>query len=122
MNQDRPRRADAERNRRAIICAAASVFTEQGTDVTLEHIADVAGVGVGDDLPQVLIGAGTRRRRTRREDAALCGPHRRGRGAGVDAAVEGFRDYVLFMLEQHANGGLRGTHRDAPMEWKRLGE
>src|SRR3954463_2331783 len=44
---DRPLPADAERNRRRIIAAAASVFAERGLDVSLDEIAHAAGVGVG---------------------------------------------------------------------------
>jgi AcrR family transcriptional regulator len=44
---NRPLRADAERNRKAIICAAGEIFASEGTTVTLEYIAERAGVGVG---------------------------------------------------------------------------
>lgn len=40
-------RADAERNRRRILHAAAEVFTERGFDATLDDVARQAGVGVG---------------------------------------------------------------------------
>ena len=40
-------RADAERNRQAILDAAEQVFAEHGVSVTLAQIAKVAGVGVG---------------------------------------------------------------------------
>ena len=40
----KPLRADAERNRQAIICAAGTVFAEEGTGVTLERI-DRSGTG-----------------------------------------------------------------------------
>ena len=43
----RPLRADAERNRRRILAAAATVFAERGLDVSLDDIAAAAGVGVG---------------------------------------------------------------------------
>ena len=45
--QDRPLRADAERNRQRILAAAADVFAERGLDVSLDQIAAAAGVGVG---------------------------------------------------------------------------
>jgi AcrR family transcriptional regulator len=45
-NAERPRRADATRNRDALLCAAQSAFAEQGTDVALEEIARRAGVGI----------------------------------------------------------------------------
>jgi AcrR family transcriptional regulator len=39
-------RADAERNRQAVIDAAAAVFAEQGTDAALDVVARRAGVGI----------------------------------------------------------------------------
>lgn len=44
---ERPLRADAERNRRRILAAAAELFAERGLAVTLDDIARHAGVGVG---------------------------------------------------------------------------
>lgn len=44
---ERPLRADAERNRRKILGAAARVFAERGLDATLDEVAARAGVGVG---------------------------------------------------------------------------
>ena len=45
----RPRRlrADAARNREAVVCAAREVFAEAGLDAPLEEIARRAGVGIG---------------------------------------------------------------------------
>jgi AcrR family transcriptional regulator len=43
----RPLRADAERNRRALLDAARACFAEQGTDVSVAEIARRAGVGHG---------------------------------------------------------------------------
>jgi AcrR family transcriptional regulator len=45
--RERPLRRDAERNRRRILEAAAEVFAERGLGVTMDDIADHAGVGVG---------------------------------------------------------------------------
>ena len=45
--KDRPLRADAERNRRRILEAAAEEFAERGLGVTMDSIAARAGVGVG---------------------------------------------------------------------------
>ena len=42
---DRPLRADAERNRTAIVAAAQQVFAERGLNVPLDEIARRAGVG-----------------------------------------------------------------------------
>lgn len=43
----RPLRADAERNRLRIIAAARTVFAERGLEVSLDDVAEAAGVGVG---------------------------------------------------------------------------
>ena len=44
---ERPLRKDAERNRQRILVAAAEVFGERGLHVTLDAVAERAGVGVG---------------------------------------------------------------------------
>jgi AcrR family transcriptional regulator len=41
----RPKRADAVRNRALVVGAAAAVFAEQGTDTSVEQVAERAGVG-----------------------------------------------------------------------------
>jgi AcrR family transcriptional regulator len=46
-NFGRPLRADAERNRRRILAAAAEVFAKRGLDAGLDEIARRAGVGTG---------------------------------------------------------------------------
>src|SRR5690348_576279 len=43
----RPLRADAERNRRKLLDAAAELFADKGLSVGLDEIARHAGVGVG---------------------------------------------------------------------------
>jgi AcrR family transcriptional regulator len=45
--QARPLRRDAERNRQRILAAAARVTAERGLEVTMDDIAEAAGVGVG---------------------------------------------------------------------------
>ncbi len=45
--EDRPLRRDAERNRRRILDAAATVFATRGLEVSLDEIARTAGVGIG---------------------------------------------------------------------------
>lgn len=45
--QDRPLRADAERNRRRLLDAARALFAERGLEVSMDDIAREAGVGVG---------------------------------------------------------------------------
>ncbi len=44
---ERPRRADARRNRERLIAAAREIFTEYGSGASMEAIAKQAGVGVG---------------------------------------------------------------------------
>ncbi len=44
---DKPLRADARRNRDALLAAAAELFADQGTEVSLEAVAARAGVGIG---------------------------------------------------------------------------
>lgn len=45
--EERPLRADAERNRRRILDAAAELIADRGLAVSMDEIADRAGVGVG---------------------------------------------------------------------------
>ncbi|CAN5234509.1 TetR/AcrR family transcriptional regulator [soil metagenome] len=96
-------RADAARNRQSILCAAGAVFAAEGTGVTLEHIARVAGVGVGtiyrrfpsiDRLIEVVF----------EEKMSLYAD--RTEAAAEQALTEpwpAFRDYVLYIAEQQAN-------------------
>lgn len=48
-NEERPERADAARNRRAVLAAADALFTDAGPsdDVSMDQIAIAAGVGKG---------------------------------------------------------------------------
>jgi AcrR family transcriptional regulator len=46
-DSDRPLRADARRNRDALVVAAREVFATHGGDASMEAIAKQAGVGVG---------------------------------------------------------------------------
>jgi AcrR family transcriptional regulator len=100
--EKRPLRADAERNRQAILCAAGSVLAQEGSEVTLEHIAEVAGVGVGtiyrrfssvEELMGVVLEEKMRRYAERTEQAAE---------RALTEPGEAFGDYVMFLLEQQA--------------------
>jgi AcrR family transcriptional regulator len=44
---DRPLRADAQRNREQLLAAAVAAFSLSGSEATLESIARAAGVGIG---------------------------------------------------------------------------
>jgi AcrR family transcriptional regulator len=98
----RPLRADAERNRQSIICAAGTVFAEEGTAVTLERIAAAAGVGVGtiyrrfssvEELVGVVLEEKMRRYADRTEEAAAL---------AESEPWQAFSEWVLFILEQQA--------------------
>lgn len=98
----KPLRADAERNRQAILSAAGTVFAEEGTGVTLERIAGAAGVGVGtiyrrfasvEELIKVVLEEKMRSYADRTEDAA---------DQAASEPWKAFRDWVLFILEQQA--------------------
>jgi AcrR family transcriptional regulator len=47
VQERRPLRADAERNRRRLMDAAAAIFSERGLEVGVGEIAELAGVGRG---------------------------------------------------------------------------
>jgi AcrR family transcriptional regulator len=98
----RPLRADAERNRQSILCAAATLFADEGTAVTLERIAAVAGVGVGtiyrrfssvEEIVAIVFEGKMTLYADRTEEAAE---------RSKTEPWEAFRDYVLFILEQQA--------------------
>jgi len=100
--EKRPLRADAERNRQAIICAAGSVLADEGSAVTLERVAQAAGVGVGtiyrrfssiEELMAVVLEEKMRRYAERTEQAAE---------QALTAPGEAFAEYVMYALEQQA--------------------
>jgi len=100
---ERVLRADARRNREAVIAAAAELFAEQGVDAQMPDIAKAAKVGVGtvyrhfptkDDLIEALVEA-------RFERIA-----ERGREALKEAKGDpwkAFCDYMRFSVELQAN-------------------
>jgi AcrR family transcriptional regulator len=45
--EGRPLRADAQRNRDALLATAADLFADHGVEVSLEEVARKAGVGIG---------------------------------------------------------------------------
>lgn len=47
VRTEKPRRADALRNREKLLAAGLALFTEHGTDVSLDTVAREAGLGVG---------------------------------------------------------------------------
>jgi AcrR family transcriptional regulator len=102
----RPLRRDAERNRRRILSAAATVFAERGLGVTLDKIADQAGVGVGTVYrrfpeKQLLIDALFEERI---EELARVGEH----ALTAEDPWQGLVEYLeAAIAQQAANRGLR---------------
>jgi AcrR family transcriptional regulator len=89
---DRPLRIDAERNRGRIIDAATSAFARHGLDVSLEEVAEEAGVGIGTIYRRFagrdeLIGACFERRLAEYATAAE-------EALGAADGWTGFRQYV----------------------------
>lgn len=104
--QERPLRADAERNRRRLLDAARTLFAERGLEVSLDDIAAEAGVGVGTAY---------RRFRSRDEivdalfDESLADMEQRAVNAAAEPdawkALTGF--FLENMRVQAANRGLK---------------
>ncbi|MFT7840302.1 helix-turn-helix domain-containing protein [Saccharothrix sp. BKS2] len=99
----RPLRADAERNRAAIIEAAAEVLAEQGSAVDVREIAQRSGVGMGtlyrhfptkEDLLEEVLD---------REFTAWAGAAREAADTTDDpkAALEGFYEHALATQARH---------------------
>lgn len=103
---ERPLRADAERNRRRLVDAARILLAERGLEVSMDDIAEAAGVGVGTAY---------RRFRNRDEiidalfDEQLAGMEERARVAAAHPhAWQGLRDFMVGSLRvQAANRGLK---------------
>jgi AcrR family transcriptional regulator len=106
MTTERPLRADAERNRRRILEAAAELFAAKGLSVGLDEIAHHAGVGVGTAYRRFpdkrkLIGALFEERLDRLVEVAE-------RGLADDDAWEGLTAFLEQATElQIQNRGLR---------------
>ena len=102
MDQAPTLRADAERNRQAILSAAAAVFARRGTDAPFDEVAREAGVGIATlyrrfperaDLIQAVFEEKMSRYADRAEATA------------VRARIEpkaAFLDYVEFILKEQA--------------------
>jgi AcrR family transcriptional regulator len=105
MTDREPRslRADAERNRLAIVCAAARMLASEGTSVTLERIAAEAGVGVGtiyrrfasiDELVAVVFEEKMAEYAAKSESAAEL---------ALTEPLRAFDDHVMYILGQQAS-------------------
>jgi AcrR family transcriptional regulator len=101
--RERVLRADARRNREAVIAAAAELFAEQGVDAQMPDIAKAAKVGVGtvyrhfptkDDLIEALVEARFERIAERGREALK---------EANDDPWKAFCDYMRFSVELQAN-------------------
>ena len=109
-------RADAERNRSAVLCAAASVFAQAGPEAALEDVARAAGVGI----------ATLYRRFPTREalieavfEAKMAAHADRSEAAAAYALTEpwsAFRDHVSSLVEGQAADPTFGSVLLRPMQ------
>lgn len=98
----RPLRADARRNREAILAAAAGAFAQTGSDISMDEVARLAGVGVGTvyrrfPTKDALLAALCEQRMTEFAEFAEASAAR-----AADDPWPGFEAYVRFLTEQQA--------------------
>jgi AcrR family transcriptional regulator len=131
---DEPReRADAQRNRSKVLCAAESLFAERGVEnVSMDAIAAAAGVGKGTLFRRFGDRAGLARallhERTRLlQEAIIRGPAPLGPGAPPQLRLKAMASAQLNLLEDNADliaageGGPPGSRlRTAPYEFLRM--
>ncbi|WP_435974941.1 TetR/AcrR family transcriptional regulator [Streptomyces sp. Qhu_M48] len=114
-----PERADAARNRRKILDAAARIVAEDGPDaVTMNQVAHASGIGVGTvyrrfgDVSQLLWALLDERER-RFQEAYMSGPAPLGPGAAAAERLDAFLDALVDRVgEQRAI--LLAAHSAAP--------
>jgi AcrR family transcriptional regulator len=102
-------RADAERNREKVLCAARELFDERGVEnVSMDAIAAAAGVGKGTlfrgfgdraGLAQALLAERTRQL----QDDAIRGPAPLGPGAPARERLKALAAAQYRLLEEHAD-------------------
>jgi AcrR family transcriptional regulator len=93
-------RADAERNRRALIDAAADLFAERGIEVTIAEIRERAGVGQGTvfrhfPTKEHLMAEVMRERMTKLAELATA-------RLDADDPVDGLRDFMIAAAQSKA--------------------
>ena len=119
LDAPRPERADAARNRRRVLEAAAALFGEHGVDgISMDAVARAAGVGKGTlfrrfgdrhGLLVALLDAAERRL----QDDLLHGPPPLGPGAPAGARLLAFLEAYVALLE--ARGDIvRASERSSP--------
>jgi AcrR family transcriptional regulator len=110
--QPRRERADAARNRARVLAAAERVFAQQhGRGVTMEQLADAAGVGKATlyrrypDVASVALALLDEHER-RIQDGLLRGPPPLGPGAPPAERLAAFYRAMVELLERHAHLAL----------------
>lgn len=98
-----PLRVDAERNRQAILCAAAAVFSRRGTGAPLDEVAREAGVGIATLYRRFpdradLVEAVFEEKMTRYADVCEAAAER-----SLAEPWPAFADYVHFILEEQVD-------------------
>ncbi|MCX5227505.1 TetR/AcrR family transcriptional regulator [Streptomyces sp. NBC_00233] len=114
-----PERADAARNRRKILDAAARIVSEDGPEaVTMNQVAHASGIGVGTvyrrfgDVSQLLWALLDDRERQFQE-AYMSGPPPLGPGAPADARLDAFLDALVDRVGEQREI-LLAAHSAAP--------
>ena len=109
IGEDPVERADARRNRLAVLCAAERLFAEHGVaNVSMDAVAAAAGVGKGTLFRRFGDRAGLARAllqesERRLQENFLHGPPPLGPGAPPQARLKAFGSALLDQLERHAD-------------------
>ena len=115
---DRPERADAARNREAILTAAAALFERAGTSVSMADVARAAGVGKGTVFRRfgdrtTLVQEVLRPRVTALRASIESGPPPLGPGAAPSTALHAYLD-ALFDFVWTGRPLIRALEHRAP--------
>jgi AcrR family transcriptional regulator len=109
LGEDPAERADARRNRTAVLCAAERLFEAHGVEnVSMEAVAAEAGVGKGTLFRRFGDRAGLARAllqesERRLQEGFLHGPPPLGPGAPPQARLKAFAAARLDLLERHSD-------------------
>jgi AcrR family transcriptional regulator len=108
VDTDPPVRADAERNREKVLCAAARLFAEHGVEnVSMDAIAAAAGVGKGTLFRRFgdragLAAALLQEQTTALQEALIRGPAPLGPGAPPQERLKAMARAQVALMEDHA--------------------
>jgi AcrR family transcriptional regulator len=125
MPEPRRERADAARNRAAILRAAERLLVEHGPDISVEQVAHAAGVGKGTVFHRFGSRSGLMRalledRVRRLTDAVEDGPAPLGPGAPAKDRLLAFLDAVVELATR--NVALVAAHEEAETGERQAGE